>query len=130
MILRLCACVRCLATTTFNNTMVSRRRSTAPRGRDEPRLSRRQSQWTNKREPEKTFTPTFILWCASCILLVLSAAMHFYNKAKTAEVPVLKHDQAQCAEGCWVREMYISRCSCIFCFFESLRLSLRTPLAR
>lgn len=88
--------------------MAYRRRSTAPRGRDGSsapmQRSRRQSQWKDT-TPERKITPTFLLWCASCILLALSAAMHFSNKAKTAVVPVLKHDQAQCAEECWVRQV-------------------------
>lgn len=64
--------------------------------------NRRKSQWNDT--SERKITPTFLLWCVSCVLLVLSAAIHFYNKSKSAVVPVLKHDQAQCAEGCWVRD--------------------------
>ncbi|CAM9652480.1 unnamed protein product [Pylaiella littoralis] len=81
--------------------MASRRRSTVPQGRGGPsvaaQLNRRQSQ----RVPvaKNTITPSLLLWIGACILLVLSAALHFSNK--TATVPLLKHDEAKCAKECW-----------------------------
>lgn len=82
--------------------------------------SRRQSQWNDTANSSASkITPTFLLWCVSCILLVLSAAMHFSNKAKTAVVPVLKHDQAQCAEECWVSEMQRCGVNSVKLIFES-----------
>lgn len=84
--------------------MATRRRSTAPRGRNDSSatLSRRRSQQTNTQSG--AITPTFALWILSCVLLIASALMHFSSKAKTPVVPVLKHDQTECAQGCWVSD--------------------------
>ena len=108
-------------TSSFVTGMAYRRKSTAAQGRDASAAmlrSRRRSQWSDTTRARK-ITPTFMLWCVSCVLLILSAAMHFSNKSKRAVVPVLKHDQAhkravvpvlkhdqaQCAEECWVRDI-------------------------
>lgn len=110
--------------------MAHRRRSTAVQGRDAPAAtlrSRRRSQWNDSTDQRK-ITPTFMLWCVSCVLLILSAAMHFSNKSKSAVVPVLKHDQAQCAEECWVRESIVYGCGANFGGLF-LNLSTRSTLS-
>ncbi|CAM9935254.1 unnamed protein product [Hapterophycus canaliculatus] len=85
--------------------MAPRRRSTEPRGRGDSsnraQRGRRRSQWSPS--VEKSRTPTFLVWICACVLLFLSAVVHFATtkKAKPVVVPVLKHDQAACADGCW-----------------------------
>lgn len=106
--------------------MAPRRRSTAPRGRggssDEGQRDRRRSQWSPS--AEKKTTPTFFLWIGACVMLCLSAAIHFANttKPKPAVVPVLKHDQAACADECWVsgsrKTTLVVRCTAEACVTE------------
>ncbi|CAM9304941.1 unnamed protein product [Ectocarpus sp. 12 AP-2014] len=84
--------------------MGTRRRSTAPRERRnssaQSQLNRRQSQWSVQAENKPTLARW--AWISAGCLLILSVALRLANSnAKTAAVPVLKHDEAACDDGCW-----------------------------